>query len=138
MSRPRLCGFLLGSCALALFPAILAAQTFVRPGDTGSIDFPIESDVESAVLAEGVEVTVEAPAHFTVKGTSIKGPLTIAPGETKTFTIDFEIAADAPDGSFDAVLKVSMVTTEVDPDPETLDTRVNIIRKRPSSLDEPA
>ena len=101
-------------------PLIGVAQTFVKPGDTGSIEFPIGNDSESVALAEGAEITVDAPAYFIVKNTYILGPVSEDPGQTKTFIVTYEIGQDAPDGSFSANLKFKATTLPISPDPDTV------------------
>lgn len=109
-------------------PLIGLAQTFVKPGDTGAINFPIENDIESVALAEGAEITVDAPSYFTVKNTSILGPSSKDPGQTKTFVVNYEIGQDAPDGSFSANLNFKATTLPIVPDPATLTAKVDFIR----------
>jgi len=119
-----------GAVVLAVAAVLLAgpavAQNFVKPGDTNSIEIPVENFAGSMVPLKGVRVDVEAPAHFIIKATSIKGPVNILPGaaEEKIFKIDFEIAANAPEGAFEVSLKVRMDSTGTEPAPTTLDTLV--------------
>lgn len=95
--------------------------TFVKPGDTGRIEFPIENDIASDFSSlEDVQISINAPSHFIVKGTSLLGPNSIQPAQTQTFVVDYEISSTAPEGSFDVTLNVGMTTTDVDPDPSTL------------------
>lgn len=104
-----------------------ADTIYVNPGDLGTIKFQIESSTESADVAAGVQTTVEAPTQFIVKDTSIRGPSDIAIGQTNTFVIDYEIAADATDGPFKVLLKVGMPVENVDPALKTLETSVDFI-----------
>lgn len=45
---------------------------FVKPGDTGSIELPIENDIDSVADLEGAGIIVEAPSDFAVEATSVQ------------------------------------------------------------------
>jgi hypothetical protein len=106
-------------------PLVGTAQIFVRPGDTGAIEFPIYSDATSVEPAEGVTILTEAPSLFIVKNTSILGPSFIQPAGTKNFIVDYEISPDATEGPFEVVLNVNMDSLNVYPDTDTLTTSVD-------------
>ena len=115
-------------------PILGVAQTFVKPGDTGTIEFPIGNDSESVALAEGAEITVDAPSYFIVKNTSVLGPVSEDPAQTKTFIVNYEIGQDAPDGSFSTKLNFSATTLPIDPAPDTVSASVDFIRNFNFSL----
>jgi len=120
--------------AVGLFVGPAAAENFLKPGDTGQLQFQVQHLTESGGDIEDLTVTVNAPAHFVVKGTSILGPLNAAAGETKTFAVDYEIAADAPEGAF--TVGLHGVSSSEDMDPETVATEVLFTTKPvPFSLD---
>ena len=112
-----------------LFSVICPAAAFavggasVTPGGTGQIEFPIESDSDSVGAASGVRILVEAPGFVTVKNTG-RGPADIGAGETHAFLVDFDIAANAPNGPFQIVLKATATSTNIDPDLGTFETSV--------------
>lgn len=97
-------------------------QTFVKPGDSGSIELPIENVLPTDGPAEGVEIfaSVEPAAfapHVTVSGVgSVLGPLNIAAQQTQTFVIQYAVGPNAPEGSFDVVIHADMITVGVVPD----------------------
>lgn len=64
--------------ALFAVPAS-AADCFAKPGDAGQIQFQIQHLTESGGDIASPTVTVNAPAQFIVKGSSILGPLDAAP-----------------------------------------------------------
>lgn len=116
---------------IACFVAVVSvhAQTFVAPGDTGSIEYPLNNSSISDAALEDAELQYAAPAHFIVKSASIRGPHSIPPAETYSFVVEYEIAAGAPEGSFNVTLKprspsTSDETVTVAPDLATLDTQV--------------
>jgi len=57
------------------------------------------------------------PRYFLVKEASLLGPQTIAPGETYSFRVVYEIAADATDGDSQVTLKVKTLTPNTVPKP---------------------
>ncbi len=65
-----------------------SGQTFVKPGATGSIQIPIQNDATSVDDAADVQISVIAPAFFTVANTSTVGPLSITAGQTNTFVVN--------------------------------------------------
>ncbi len=106
---------------LLLFPLRLSySATIVTPGETGSIQFPIENDSLSTGSAENMEILVDAPSYFIVHNTSILGPVSIPSGNIQTFTIDYEIENNAPAGSFDVVFKTTSTIDNIYPLDDTL------------------
>ena len=109
-------------------PLVGLAQTFVKPGDTGAIEFPIYSEATSFEAAEGVKILTNAPSFFIVKNTSILGPSSIQPAGTKNFVVDYEIGSDAQEGPFTVDLNVNMDSLNVHPDTATLTASVDFFR----------
>ena len=123
-----------------------AADTFVKPGDTGTIELPLKNDAAgvSAGKIENVSVSVTVPAqyqsHFTVTGITLKNDPSSPPtsfdfDEAKTFVIAYTIGPDAPDGSFDAVLTVNTPGQAVKFNPAGRDTIVSLPTKPLPVLD---
>jgi len=87
-----------------------AADNFVKPGDTGSINWEFRNDAQSGGPMTGVILSVTAPAQFVKQGTSQLGPVDIPAGQSYTFRVDYSIAADALDGSFQVGLHLAQTT----------------------------
>jgi hypothetical protein len=111
-----------------------SGQTFVKPGATGSIQIPIQNDATSVDDAADVQISVIAPAFFTVANTSTVGPLSITAGQTNTFVVNYVIAPDAPDGPFDAVFNVTMTNVRTAPTLSVLTSTINFPIGRPQFL----
>ena len=116
--------FILTAAIVFSLPLFGLAQTFVKPGDTGTIEFPIYSDATSFEAAEGVQILANAPSFFIVKNTSILGPSSIQPAGTKNFVVAYEIGSDAQEGPFTVDLNVNMDSLNVYPDTATLTASV--------------
>ncbi|HDL64120.1 MAG TPA: 6-bladed beta-propeller, partial [Proteobacteria bacterium] len=101
---------------MAFFPITVFA-TIVEPGDTGSIIFPVKNAVESVGNMEGVEIEVNAPSIFIVKGTSLLGPQTISPNNSYSFKVYYKISSSAPPGIFEVKLKIKPTTPNCIPKP---------------------
>lgn len=123
----------------ALWTALMgsaSAEVFVKPGDVNFIEFPIEHLLDSAADIENLELSIVGPTDFIVQATSIKGPVTLSPGQSKTFRIDYEIAAGAPEGPFNVELSFTATTEDVDPKLDDLDTSVDFpIGRGPFSVE---
>ena len=120
----------LGAATIWLSMGLLHAQPFVAPGDTGSIEYPLENSSASNADLEDAMLDVDHPTHFVVKSASIRGPHSIPPAQTYSFVVEYEIAANAPEGSFDVTLKPRSPSESIDgvdvtPDLSTLDTQVS-------------
>ena len=116
-------------------PSLAAQTTLVKPGDEGSIELVVENDPASDFSAlEDVKVSVVGPAYFVVQDTSRRGPVTIQPGLSETLIVNYRIAADAPDGTFDITLDVTQATTDVEWTPADPDfvTRFQIVTTPPA------
>jgi len=108
--------------AVGLFVGPAAAQTFVKPGDEGTIEFPIENILPTDGPAEGVKISARVePAEFASAVTideagSTIGPLDVASGQTRTFVVKYIVGSGAPEGSFNIVLHADMITVGASPD----------------------
>lgn len=112
-----------------------AADNFVKPGDTGTIELPLKNDSAnvSAGQIENVSVSVTVPSqyqsHFTVTGITLKNDPSSLPTSfdfdvAKTFVIAYTIGPDIPEGSFEAVLTVNTPDQFVGFTPAGRDTSV--------------
>ncbi len=124
--------------AVCLFVGPAAAtDKFVKPGDEGTIEFPLENDSSSGQDATGVQLTLRVePASMADRiqfnGTTVKEdsnaalPITIAVGQTRTLVVSYTILnpEGAGDGSFQVFLDASIPDQIVSPDPSTWDTSI--------------
>ncbi|MBI3299906.1 MAG: hypothetical protein HYZ75_17210, partial [Elusimicrobia bacterium] len=130
----------LGAVVLALAAGLLAgpvaAQTVVKPGDTGTIELPLRNAAAgvSAGKIENLTVSVSVPAayqsDFTITGITIENDANLPPtsfelDEAKTFVVAYTIGPNAPDGNFDAVLTVNTPGQAVRFNPAGRDTLVS-------------
>lgn len=106
------------------------AETFVAPGDVGTIEYPLQNSSISDAVLQDATLEYQAPAHFIVKTASIRGPHSIPPAETFSFIVEYEIAAGAPEGPLEIILQPRSPSSsdeevEVAPALTTLDTSVS-------------
>ena len=114
-----------------------SADEFIKPGDSVTLELPIENGDTGGAKATGVTLTPTfedvSPAglasYLSVdQPGSILGPFDIEVGANnlKTFKAKVVLAAGAPDGSFKVKMRLTEASTNrvLMPDPETLDTVV--------------
>ncbi|MDP3542306.1 MAG: hypothetical protein Q8T11_07565 [Elusimicrobiota bacterium] len=119
----------------------------IAPGDTARIEFPIENTGRpgSNERLEEVQISAVPPANFPFSVTdikikedpSLKIPITIEPGTTRTFVIAYRIddaAKSTPDGEYTVALKVGMLNVYTTPGPGALDSEIklNFVKGCPS------
>ena len=113
------------------------ADEFIKPGDSVTLELPLENEDTSTATAQGVrlvatfeEVSPAGLAEFLSidEAGSILGPLTVEVGEeqAQTFKAKVHLADGAPDGSFKVRLHPTVDNADLfmSPDPDTLDTSV--------------
>lgn len=109
-------------------------QGFVKPGDEGTVAFPMENDSTSGLDAFGVQLAVRVePASLAdriqINGVTVQEggnlPTNIAKAQTRTAIVSYTITNAARDGdSFQVFLDVEIPDQVVVQDPATWNTSV--------------
>lgn len=106
----------------------------VQPGATGSLEFPLTIDANSADDGGDAEISFDLPASLngqltigaiTIKESGQPQPVTIPKGQTRTFAINYSIGNNPPEGTHTATLKVFMSNVRIEGGLNSLDTSVN-------------
>jgi hypothetical protein len=129
---------------LALGCTLTHGQEFVKPGDSITLELPLENEAPSTATAQGArivatfeEVSPASLASFLSidQQGSILGPLNIEVGADKaqTFRVKVVVSVNADtDGTFKVRLHPTFGNTDLlpSPGPESLDTLVNLTTTR--------
>ncbi len=116
----------------------------VAPGDIGSIEFAIENQGEKGSNRRMEEAWLSTAAvhgsgqisvtSISVKETGATSPITIEPGDVRTFVIAYHVDERVSEGTFQLSIDVRMLNAFTDPPPEALGSTVIFhIRKKTSS-----
>lgn len=121
----------IGALALIGLGGPARGEDFLKPGDSITLELPLENDATSTTTAQGVrlvatfeEVTPSGLASYLSvdEAGSVLGPVAIAVGTANAQTLKAKIvlAAGAPDGSFKVRLHPTNENTELftSPDPD--------------------
>ncbi len=97
-----------------------AADISANPGDTGSVQFTINNSSDSTADLDDTSIYITVPDElqdeFVVDSvTSDLSPVNIAPGDSNTFNINYEIDDDAPGGTYTVQVYVKSNSVLVDP-----------------------
>src|SRR5258708_15679204 len=99
---------------------------FVRPGDSGTVDWSVQNDPQSVDDAQAVKVVVDAPNFFQVQGNSDLGPATINRGASKTFHINYQVSPGFQSGSISVSFALSLTNVIVRPPVDSLVSQLTI------------
>ena len=85
------------------------ADVVVKPGDAGSIVFPVKNSSLSLEAMKDAEVEVSAPyaPYFVVQDTSLFTNGSISVADTFLSRIDYKVETNAPHGEFDVIFGVN-------------------------------
>ena len=111
-----------------LLPAARArGEIIAKPGDFGTIEFQLNNKgaAGSNRRLEEVQLSVVPPANFPLVVTSIKikeddtltQPITIEPGQTRTFVISYQLGQTIDDGTYPVALNVQTLNEFTEPAP---------------------
>jgi len=105
----------LTSLCIPLFcaTAALADTTYVKPGDTGVITWPITGEQDSISTITGVRVIADASTCFSDTTQSQRQAIAVTAGQTQNIQIGYKIADDAQDGPCNAILRLTMDQSNV-------------------------
>jgi len=125
--------------AVGLLNVSAAAQTFVHPGQTGvTLTVEIENASDSGADIASAQVTVPNP-DAVVTNIQVSPAAAVAIGQTKTFTVTFDVATSIPSTPDPYTFTVTLhdnIDDAVDPDPAAQDIVVSFATLSPSAVVE--
>lgn len=136
---------LMGAGCSTLLMRKADSTILVSPGDTGTIEYEFHNDGEpgsnrrteeawpSTSTLRGFSARSIAVTSITVKETGETSPITIEPGDTRTFVISYKVAETATEGTALLLIDMRMLNMFTEPPPSELGSKVAFKIRRKAS-----
>jgi hypothetical protein len=126
--------------AIFLLSAVFSsasAQIVASQGSAGTLTWPVTATNDTVMTLDGAQISVDAPSYFNVQASSIKGPVSIAAGQTQNFTVDYLIGT-LPQGTTGFTVNLHLTFGAPNVAAKPRDTSVMFILAGPVSRGEAA